>query len=296
MEVPWIISGPGVVNNKVLSTPNNIFNTASTILYLLDLNQPEGWIGQPVLDAFNNSSDHKHFIPQPVCSLSSGLSSEAKQASFTVSDPESSIRYTLDGSEPDQSSEEYTSPILLIKSTDLKAAAFNGNEMSRITRISFERVLPIKWVELKTSPSEKYQAKSGSYALTDLELGSSSFSDGRWLGYQGGDMEALLFVGDNQEVSKIRIGCLNKVGSWIFLPDSISVMASVNNSYFYDLGSWSISTYENKKSGRNDIDIPLKDFRAKYYKVKLWNRKECPPGHAGEGEPAWMFIDEIIVQ
>jgi len=35
---------------------------------------------------------------------------------------------------------------------------------------------------------------------------------------------------------------------------------------------------------------------AKYVKVVAQNLGKCPKGHIGEGKPAWLFVDEIIVE
>ncbi len=52
VEVPWIIRGPGVVRGTTISQPVNIYDTASTVLYLFRLAQPSAWTGRPVLGAF----------------------------------------------------------------------------------------------------------------------------------------------------------------------------------------------------------------------------------------------------
>lgn len=35
---------------------------------------------------------------------------------------------------------------------------------------------------------------------------------------------------------------------------------------------------------------------ARYVRVTAKNRGVCPPGHSGEGEPAWLFVSEIQVK
>lgn len=52
LEIPWMISGPGVVKGKELNTPINNFDTAATAAWILGVNPPECWIGRPVRAAF----------------------------------------------------------------------------------------------------------------------------------------------------------------------------------------------------------------------------------------------------
>lgn len=48
--VPWILTGPGVVNGE-LNTEVKTYDTAATIAYLLGVEAPECWIGKPVVEA-----------------------------------------------------------------------------------------------------------------------------------------------------------------------------------------------------------------------------------------------------
>lgn len=48
--VPWILTGPSVVNGE-LNVPVKTYDTAATVAYLLGVNQPDCWVGKPVLQA-----------------------------------------------------------------------------------------------------------------------------------------------------------------------------------------------------------------------------------------------------
>lgn len=53
LNVPWIIKAPGVKSGELSETVNT-YDTASTILWLLGIEQPACWIGKPVEQAFQN--------------------------------------------------------------------------------------------------------------------------------------------------------------------------------------------------------------------------------------------------
>ncbi len=42
-----------------------------------------------------------------------------------------------------------------------------------------------------------------------------------------------------------------------------------------------------------ELKFPAEQLR--FVKVVAQNRKTCPIGHLGEGEPAWIFADEISI-
>ena len=46
MLVPWGIAGPGIAQGLKISEPNNHLNTASVILRLFGLEQPDCWVGE----------------------------------------------------------------------------------------------------------------------------------------------------------------------------------------------------------------------------------------------------------
>lgn len=301
IDIPWIISGPGIIQNKMIEQPNDVFNTASTIAYLMNLDQPYEWIGRPVLGAFEKESRYANsninvYVPQPFSNIESGLYFESSLLSFEVVDPECVIRFTLNGSEPDANSKIFSKPIGLIESKIVKAAAFKNESRSRITTIDYRKIIKINAIKLKHQPESKY-AGVGSITLINKQFGSDDFADGKWLGLKGKDLEAILSFQKYTEIKSVSIGLLNKRGSWIFLPEEIIVLASVDGNKYSEIGmvtSENIQAYLNK--GRAEIKVGIKPAKTKFIKVIAKNIGACPPGHSGEGEPAWLFVDEIIVE
>ena len=52
VEIPIILSGPTVKSGFEISDPTNIYDIASTVAYVFNINQPKAWIGSPILSAF----------------------------------------------------------------------------------------------------------------------------------------------------------------------------------------------------------------------------------------------------
>lgn len=211
IEIPWIISGPGVIQNKVIEQTNDVFNTASTIAYLLNLEQPYEWIGRPVLGAFENERNYSKYntngyVSQPFSKFKSGNYFESIILSFEVSDPNSVIRYTLNGSEPDINSNVLSKPLGLIESKIVKAAAFKEQNSSRVTTIDYRKLIKVENVALKNQPDTKYSG-SGSNTLIDGKLASSDFADGDWLGFHESDLVAILNFEKYTDIKSVSISC-----------------------------------------------------------------------------------------
>lgn len=53
VEIPWVIKGPGVQENKALKQSIITYDTGATIAWALGLTLPEQWRGKPVKEAFD---------------------------------------------------------------------------------------------------------------------------------------------------------------------------------------------------------------------------------------------------
>lgn len=300
MQTPWIIAGPGIITNRLIGQPNDVMNTAATIAYLFQLEVPYAWTGRPVLGALEHHPLAKEnvtaYVPQPFPSISSGMYTESDGVEFTVSDPKVKVRFTVDGSDPGTQSPVYKSPILLQKSTTLKAAGSLDGEMSMITLVNFVKVLEASSIKLADQPDEKYPG-NGAPSLVDRQTGSGQFNDGKWLGFRGADLDAFITLQDRADVSRVSLGFMNNPGSWIFPPQNIQVLASVDGNSFSEIGSIQADEISGQLvKGRNEIAVKIKPALTKYIKVVVKNMGNCPPDHPGAGEPAWLFVDEIILE
>ena len=52
LEIPWILSGPGVRSGHEIQTAVNTYDLAPTIAWVLKVNPHPAWIGKPIKDAF----------------------------------------------------------------------------------------------------------------------------------------------------------------------------------------------------------------------------------------------------
>jgi hypothetical protein len=143
IQVPWIIRGPGVIGNRLISQPLNSFDTAPTIAYLFGLKQPPAWIGKPVLGAFTYygelaNENKAMFLPKPKGNIRSGFYVSPQSLSFTVDAKDAEVYYTLDGSIPTAISPKFAAPVLLNNTGTIKAIAKQGKLTSSITVIDFK--------------------------------------------------------------------------------------------------------------------------------------------------------------
>ena len=122
-EVLILSDASGVIQDSVRIVPNQKgHSTGRTVGGSLTwgvFNQATP--GNPNINAFLS------YAPTPVFSLPSGYYSGSAQVIITSPNPNVTIYYTIDGSTPDNTSIQYTTPITLNQTTVLKAIAYSSN-------------------------------------------------------------------------------------------------------------------------------------------------------------------------
>jgi len=136
----------------------------------------------------------------------------------------------------------------------------------------------------------------GDQALVDGIRGGNDFRLGAWQGYEGHDLDVVLDLGSDKDITEVSLGCLQDINAWIFFPKYVEFSFSDDGERF-----GGVSTFANTVSPREEGTI-IKEFslpisaRARYIRIRAINMGVCPPWHKGAGEKAWLFADEITVK
>lgn len=207
------------------------------------------------------------------------------------------IRYTLDGTEPTANSALYTGAIVLQKSAKIRAAAFRDGKRSSVTSqdISFNKATACP-VELLQPTHKNYTYKGGA-TLTDGLLGDKGFGTGRWLGFSGNDLEAVIDLKQNTDVSSVSLNtCVDK-GSWIFDARNIEVSVSADGKSFTKVASKSLPALEEQTPDNiYTYELTFPQTTTRYVKVTATSEHNIPEWHGGKGKPAFLFVDEISIK
>jgi predicted alpha-1,2-mannosidase len=210
-------------------------------------------------------------------------------------EPEAKIFFTLDGSDPDQNSTEYTMPIIIDTTSVVKAMAIIDNRLpSKTAQADFIKIPYGRTIELKNQFSHLYTGNS-QMALIDHLHGSANFRDG-WQGYYEVDLEATVDLGKLRVIDAVSVGFLQDHYSWIFYPRELIVELSQDGKRFDHK-----VIIENFTAPMADglitqvLGTTYPDIRARYVRIRAVSMGTCPDWHKGAGNPAWLFADEINI-
>lgn len=202
------------------------------------------------------------------------------------------IHYTLDGSAPMPQSLKYQQPIGLTKNVTVKAALFQNAELKgKISAKSYViNKASNKEVTLKNPPSKSYSG-NGSFTLVNGVIATLPRISEQWLGWNGNDLEAVINLKEDQEVSEMKAGFLKDELSWIYLPKEIEFLISNDGINFKSIGKVNSDNINQERFAIANI----KTQKVRYVKIIAKNFGKIPSGKPGAGEGSWLFCDEIMI-
>lgn len=237
------------------------------------------------------------------------------------------IRYTLDGTEPQQhGSPVYTEPIEIRQDCTLSAATFRpaerrpGSAATRFERSNVETAsftfnkATASPVCLLTDPAPRYTFTGGEALVDGIHGTSTNFQTGQWIGFNGTDLDILIDLGSEQTISSLSLGTLVGKPDWIFDITDLSVATCETTDDLVDIealvdpAAGTAYTLHTLASETYDVDaqtapdgirqhtLNFPATTARYLRVKAGCLKSIPQWHTGRGLPAFIFVDEISVK
>ena len=97
---------------------------------------------------------------------------------------------------------------------------------------------------------------------------------------------------------KVALSLLEQVNSWIVYPDTIELHQSQDGSSWQVVQRKALNRPVVADASSRDLvsfDVPA-GLRTRWIRVVARGGKRLPAWHAGAGQPAWIFADEIVVK
>ena len=151
-----------------------------------------------------------------------------------------------------------------------------------------------KPITLRQQPAEKYTYE-GASLLNDGNLGRGAYNSGRWLGFCGYPLDAVIDLEQPAEMLHVRFHALVNKGAWIYNPSQVKVLVSSDGETFREVAQKDIpiSTWADS-DGIFAYEVDFEPVTAKFVEVVI-SGYDLPEDHSGFGNPAWIFVDEIEI-
>ena len=206
------------------------------------------------------------------------------------------VYYTLDGSEPTTESAKYEGTLEIKESCTLKAKGIGERGETRLfsEEITFSKATakPIRLLQ----PIHKNYTFKGDMTLVDGLKGNPNYRTGRWLGFCTTDLEAVIDLKKEEEISYVQFNTSVDKGDWVFDVLGITVSVSDDGENFTDVFDKKYPDLTAKDENRiYGHKVEFKPVKARYVKVKALSDRDMPAWHPAKGLPAFIFVDELEI-
>ena len=210
--------------------------------------------------------------------------------------PDGRVHLRLDGREATPRDPVYSHPLTTHGSSQVRTALVRDGVVQARAGLDLHHHAALgRFVDLAHPHSPRYPA-GGFEALTDGILGSDHFEDGRWQGFEGVDLHAVVDLGEPVEIESVACRFLQSTAAWIWLPRVMEVNLSDDGRTFRPFATADHEVGERAPGGRvEELTARAPADRARFVRVRARTVGRCPSWHPGAGAPAWLFADEIRV-
>ncbi len=219
-----------------------------------------------------------------------------KEGTVTMTaEPGATIHFTRDGRDPTPASPVYEGPLKVRETTEIRAVARRGNLASpQVAATMTQR--PGNWrVTLAQNYNRQYTA-GGPDGLADGLRGSAQWKAGRWQGYQGTDVEAVVDLGRTRWLTRIGAGFLQDANAWIWYPTEVEFAISQDGKRFDVIGTAKPPVGPTVMGSQADELWVNAGKRARFVRLRAKTLGTIPDWHPGKGEQAFIFVDELLVE
>ena len=206
------------------------------------------------------------------------------------------VHYTLDGTEPTTASPVYEGVLKIKENATLSAKAIRptGESQTLTEKIDFSKS-SMKPIVANQPINEQYLFK-GASTLNDGLKGNSSYRSGRWIAFNGNDMDMTIDLQQPTEISSVAISVNVAKGDWVFDARNLSVEVSDDGKTFKKIASEEYPAMkETDKDGVVDHQLTFAPVTTQYVRVIASPEKTLPEWHGGKGKNAFLFVDEIKI-
>jgi hypothetical protein len=124
--------------------------------------------------------------------------------------------------------------------------------------------------------------------------GGTNHNSTAWLGYDSDSIVADISMEKPAKISQVLLHVLSNQGAWIFAPQKVHVY-SLENQELSLLQSQTFETSKDQATTAKALLIDLPPVMTSRLRIVVYPLAALPEWHAGKGNKAWCFMDEIKI-
>lgn len=207
-------------------------------------------------------------------------------ASAEIPFTKGTIRYTLDGEDPEVSSNMYTKRVFINKSSIFKAQYFENNEPKGVVA---SRVFEVHKAVTASVSSSIDPVKNSLALLTDAQIGKLPKIIDEFVCWKDQFPSLIVDLHRPTLISNINIYALKELESNNYLPTGITIEYSNDGKTFLPVKYVTTTEIDRSYSVNNYINSPI-SVKARYFKLSFENKNEL----LNPDEKAWLLISELV--
>lgn len=197
---------------------------------------------------------------------------------------------------PDSEATFHVSNTIQVKKPGvIKALALKERDSSHTVSGLVGRVIPGRRIMLITEPTAPYVSR-GPDILIDSVMSSPDWRNGLWHSYFGKDFRAVIDLGAPRKLLYGAIHVLQETQSWIVYPKEVVFEGSRDGKMYVPLARFKNTLPVREGPAETQLLGGPLHGRWRYVRVKAVNGGPLPSWHPSKGQPAHLFIDEVVLK
>lgn len=217
----------------------------------------------------------------------------------SISAPQScDIRYTLDGTEPTETSELYLKPFSISSTTVVKARAFAKGMPPSFTatrKFNYDYIVRTTFSRKANTP---YNVGVDTL-LFDGEKGAVDDLSHGWAGFSGEPVVTTIQLAKTIDVESVTVRYAHSPNTWTFAPQQVRFAFSDDGVGFGDTVV-AVIPFDPADEAENtprvvELKVPVNKNAVGFIKVIPQTISSIPAWHRAKGLKPWLLMDEIEI-
>jgi hypothetical protein len=208
------------------------------------------------------------------------------------------IRYTLDGSEPSNSSPLYKDPFQLSATTTVKARVFKEGMPPSFTatrRYNYDYIVATTF---SRKPNTPFNVGADTLLFDGEKAMVDNLSHG-WVGFSGNGVTMTVDMSKPIDVDYVLLRFAHAPDNWAFAPKSLLLTLSADGKTFDDTVTVAMpfdATLEEERAPKvMEVKVPVRKHGIGVIRIEAQSIGVVPSWHRAKGLKPWILMDEIEV-